>query len=418
MRTRLGSTNPAVLARTPGTLRVMAVRFRFLPLVVLAIFGCDDDLAPRAIDLALGADQACFLGAVDEAVDGGGPVDAGVEDAGDDVDAGPTDPGVTPRPAGIPFCWGAGVPDVTPLEGGLAFTSLALGAFACGTDVTGALYCAGANSRGQLGDGTTTARTEPAVVPGVIALAFDVARFAPASAGFVCAITTTGTQCWGANDRGQLGDGATLDRASPSPIAGSTRFVRLALGGAHACGVDEAGALWCWGANDQGQLGDGTLVDRAIPTEVPGLEGVVEVAAGLAHTCARTAAGAISCWGSSDEGQAGTLVGPVLAPRAIELEGATALVSGARHACAIGADGRPRCWGANESLQTGLGVPVPQTSPVTVSVEATRIAAGRANTCVINRGGSILCWGAASTGMLGASAEADSAFPTRVPGTP
>ncbi|MCB9623326.1 MAG: hypothetical protein H6723_08290 [Sandaracinus sp.] len=434
-------------------------------LIASMALGCDDDVAPRALDLALGADRACFLGAVTEdtgASTDAGSVDAGI-DAGADEDAGTPEDGGTLEDAGvpeidagvpeidasvpeidaglsesdagtgadagpseapalgaagIPFCWGGGSSDVVPLPNARPFVAMALGAASCGLESTGALACWGANGRGQLGDGTTTSRPEPQTLAGVTAYAFDVSRFAPATAGFACALSTTGALCWGANERGQLGDGSNLDRSTPSPVAGPAGFLSIALGRAHACAVDLEGHAQCWGANDRGQLGDGTLVDRLTPTVVPGLEGVAEVATGADHTCARLTTGAVHCWGASDQGQAGTLVEPVLGPRAIELEGATQLAAGALHTCAIDGEARVRCWGANASLQAGNGVAVPQTAPVTVAVSALRIAAGVANTCALNLGGSVLCWGASSTGLVGSTTDGDTAFPTRIPGTP
>ena len=80
--------------------------------------------------------------------------------------------------------------------------------------------------------------------------------------------------CWGANTQGQLGDG-TVDHASPygksSPVmvTGGIVFSSLVAGYAHTCGV-EAGtnAVWCWGGNYAGQLGDGTTADRTAPVAV------------------------------------------------------------------------------------------------------------------------------------------------------
>ena len=57
-------------------------------------------------------------------------------------------------------------------------------------------------------------------------------------------------ECWGANNRGQLGVGL------PDVVD------RLWAGFSHACALVNNGEVWCWGANDVGQLGDGTLDDK------------------------------------------------------------------------------------------------------------------------------------------------------------
>ncbi len=67
--------------------------------------------------------------------------------------------------------------------------------------------------------------------------------------------------CFGANDRGQLGDGTTTARATAAGVvlggAAPALPVAIAAGGAHSCASDGVGRLWCWGRGDRGQLGTG-----------------------------------------------------------------------------------------------------------------------------------------------------------------
>ena len=53
---------------------------------------------------------------------------------------------------------------------------------------------------------------------------------------------------WGAGRRGQLGQGDTLARATPSPLTGlQGRLVHLAAGNTHCLALTDTGAVWGWG---------------------------------------------------------------------------------------------------------------------------------------------------------------------------
>ena len=174
----------------------------------------------------------------------------------------------------------------------------------CALSTSGQVWCWGQNWNGQLGDGTQDDHPTPvavgALTPPVQAIA--------AGAHYVCALNGVGTiQCWGSNANGQLGDGSTTQRLSPSPgvdLGGAA--VAIAADGAHTCALLATGAVKCWGRNGSGELGDGTFTQRLAPVTVAGLPAAAtQVAAGNSHTCARTADGAAMCWGSNLYGQLG-----------------------------------------------------------------------------------------------------------------
>jgi hypothetical protein len=56
--------------------------------------------------------------------------------------------------------------------------------------------------------------------------------------------------CWGANTEGQLGNGTTVDATSPVQVAGNQHFTMLSAaagGGGRVCGIAERNELFCWG---------------------------------------------------------------------------------------------------------------------------------------------------------------------------
>jgi len=128
-----------------------------------------------------------------------------------------------------------------------------------------------------------------------------------------CALTAVGEAfCWGDGSYGALGN-ANGPRYSipPVQVKGGLRFRVIANGATHVCALDLAGKAFCWGNNFVGQLGIGEngspLRDsfRTEPTPVLISERFVALAAGSAHTCGLTNDEAIYCWGTNASGQLG-----------------------------------------------------------------------------------------------------------------
>jgi alpha-tubulin suppressor-like RCC1 family protein len=141
----------------------------------------------------------------------------------------------------------------------------------CAVKTDHTLWCWGLNDHGQLGDGTTTSQAIPVQVA-ALGTAVNGVAVSP-NGSFTCAATMTGAFCWGRNDRGQLGDGTTVERHLPVPVAVSKSPRELSVGRDHACLYPNGPQvmpeqIWCWGANDHGQIGDGTTVERDVPVPI------------------------------------------------------------------------------------------------------------------------------------------------------
>lgn len=176
-------------------------------------------------------------------------------------------------------------------------TAIAAGAHhTCSIAPDGGVQCWGLNRFGGLGDGTRSDASTPVAVEGLDGPVVDIV----AGDDFTCGrLESGGVQCWGANSSGQLGDGSRSDRARPTRVAGIESAVDLAAGGRHACAALADGSVRCWGANESGQLGDGGRTDRLVPVRATDARQARSVAATDAETCSLDVEGRVTCWGSN-----------------------------------------------------------------------------------------------------------------------
>jgi alpha-tubulin suppressor-like RCC1 family protein len=172
----------------------------------------------------------------------------------------------------------------------------------CALQAGGTVRCWGDNSVGQMGNGTTGDSSPIVEVTGL-----DDAVALSSGVYHVCALQASGAvRCWGVNLKGQLGNGTTNNSSTIVTVKGlSNDVVALAAGANHTCALQASGVVRCWGANDKGQLGNGTLAQSSIAVPVTGLSDVVALTAGTDHTCALQATGAVLCWGLNKNGQLG-----------------------------------------------------------------------------------------------------------------
>lgn len=75
-------------------------------------------------------------------------------------------------------------------------------------------------------------------------------------AGFAAAVRADGTLwAWGANTNGQLGDGTRIPKDLPIRIGEGTNWMKVEAGGRHVLALQKDGSVWAWGANGRGQHG-------------------------------------------------------------------------------------------------------------------------------------------------------------------
>jgi hypothetical protein len=193
-------------------------------------------------------------------------------------------------------CWGREFPNVPTEVAGLEdAVNVATGYFhVCALLQSGSVNC--------WGDNTVGYGSVPEAIAGLTNPVQVTAHRAHS-----CALVDSGrVKCWGHNWFGQLGDGTLTDNFTPVEVVGLTDVSYISPGGDHhTCAVLHSGEARCWGRNVSGQLGDGTTTDRTTPTDVLELSGAVQIASGAGYTCALLETEDIKCWGANQKGQLG-----------------------------------------------------------------------------------------------------------------
>lgn len=244
----------------------------------------------------------------------------------------------------------------------------------------GAVWAWGANFEHQLGDGTTTARTEPARVAfpaGTVIRSISASR-----TGSLAADTTGGVWVWGTDPNLCTAGWICDNRALPTPVDLPDGVVAasVALSTSVAAAVTPDGELWTWGSDNWfGQRGHDETVGRPALGAPAGVTvrqvaltrqgGVAVLSDGTVRRWGRVACfeslGQENCGSRDDEGSYERTPVRVAAP--VDAR-ATAVTACEQCALVLTADGAVWGWGANEDGQLGDGTRVRRPDPVSALV--------------------------------------------------
>jgi hypothetical protein len=299
-----------------------------------------------------------------------------------------------------------------------AYSEISAGGYhTCGIREDGKVLCWGLNGAGQIGDGTTVHKLTPTLIAG------DYTYTAISTGSYhTCGIREDGkVLCWGDNHAGQIGDGTSgTNRLVPTLIAGDDTYTAISAGYQHTCGMRASdGKVLCWGLNDAGALGDGTRVDHLTPTLIAGDDTYTAISAGALHTCGIREDGKVLCWGYNNYGELGDGNRFArLTPTLIAGDDTyTAIRAGSEHVCGIREDGKVLCWGYNSNGQIGddtSGTDRLVPTPIAGDDTYTAISAGGHHTCAIREDDKALCWGQNDYSQLGDGTTTDRYVPTLV----
>jgi hypothetical protein len=326
----------------------------------------------------------------------------------------------------------------------------------CALTRSGAAFCWGLNTQGQLGAQPNGSCTGSATSPHacqsrplrVECPANSPCSFTQISSGdtLTAALDVNGDVWW-------WGRGTSAHHRVDAMLGGSpVKFSMVAAGFGHACALSQSRQeIWCWGTNGYGEAG-APRSQLEVPDHAPVRVLVPlkfrKVVAGGEHTCAIGHTGYdVVCWGRDDEKQSSgpnstqapnTGSGPfffqqfggltaihdvavssnstcVTLSYTVQCWGAhrylnTApfgspghLTVGFSHVCGLTGP-QASCMGANNWGELGIGSMTFQASPVVVRAppnEFQDLSAGDSHTCGIDPVGDAFCWGRNTSGQVG-----------------
>jgi cysteine-rich repeat protein len=328
-------------------------------------------------------------------------------------------------------------------------------AVSTGRDVTcvklsaGRVKCWGANGYGQLGRGDIFPRGADPVDLGRELPELDLGTGAVVEqvecGGFHCCALLEGglVKCWGYNNEGELGIGASGNRgdepgelgdALPDVNLGMSHFASaLTLGNYHACVLLDDSSVRCWGYGRDGQLGNGMnrsiglnasdMGDALVPVDLGDGARAVQIDAGGIHTCARLENGAVKCWGANYYGQLGIgdsnargfepgqMGDDLPAVNLGESRRAVHVSAGNFFTCALLDDASVKCWGMGSGGELGQGDESDigmfpddmgdALSPVALGGKVLSLRNGSSHACALLETGRVKCWGWNDAGVLG-----------------
>jgi hypothetical protein len=206
---------------------------------------------------------------------------------------------------------------------------------------------------------------------------------------------------WGLGASGQLGLGelptvnyrtrsARVENFVPYPvrIPGLTDVAAISAGTKHSLALLKDGTVRAWGENKYGAVGDGTTVNRATPTAVPGVRNAVAIAATGHSSVAVLADGTVIEWGATY----GNLMPPRKPAPLAGARGIRSVAGGDDHVVALTQTGGVMTWGQDAHYQTGRGSNASAPGLIKGLTDAVSIAASGRGSAAVLASGRIMIW--------------------------
>jgi alpha-tubulin suppressor-like RCC1 family protein len=233
------------------------------------------------------------------------------------------------------------------------------------------------------------------------------------------AIKSAGTLwAWGANSTGQLGDGSTNNILVPSQIGDESNWKSIVEGGDHTLAIKSNGTLWAFGGNTNGQLGVGDIENRFVPSQVGTESEWGLTAAGNGFSLAAKTDGSLTGWGTNAYGLQGRGIDYLQAePKKIGSDTDwDQVVPGQAHSLAIKTDGTIWSWGNTGRGALGLNEIVKTQTPIQIGDDTDWkvISSGRLHSLALKVDRTLWAWGDNLSGQLGDGSFENRSAPVQV----
>jgi alpha-tubulin suppressor-like RCC1 family protein len=160
------------------------------------------------------------------------------------------------------------------------------GEFSLALTTKGTVESWGSDESGQLGNGELEEPTSK--VPISVSGLSGVSSIAAGVNHALALVSGGSVMAWGANSDGELGNGTTTTRQdTPVAVSGLSSVTAVSAGGQDSAALLGSGSVMAWGVNKWGTLGDGATGNPSdLPVPVVGVTKVASISAGGLHMLA------------------------------------------------------------------------------------------------------------------------------------
>ena len=284
-------------------------------------------------------------------------------------------------------------------------------------DADGNIWGWGQNEYGQLGNGTTNEKATPTIISGLPEI-----KSIAGGARHLLALAVNGTiYVSGTSTIGALGLGAVTSQYTVTQVPGisGVRTVRTPsyLNRSISLLIMENGTVMAAGTNDFDMLGlSSDEVDEF--TTIPGLSNIVDIHAGSSTTIALDDSGALFGSGWNIDGTLLNLPSSnaVFAKMTGAPDSIVNLFAGSANVICEDSSGNHYIWGNNERGQLMLGYSATNTKPVSVTApdNFVSIKGGSDHYLALDNAGNVWAWGDNSHGQIGDGTNINRSSPVMV----